>query len=98
MACDRCKGFGDAVTYENQASMPIKGRVVCVDWCIHRIVAALNAGGVGTVASCCGHGSRDGTIVLADGRELIIRKLMKNHDGLEELSRLAQEDGLGYEK
>ena len=36
--------------------MPLSGRVECIDFCIHQIVAALNAGGVRTVGSCCGHG------------------------------------------
>lgn len=44
-------------------------------WCdpeIADIVSALNAGGVPTVASCSGHGERNGIVSLADGRELII--------------------------
>ena len=53
--------------------MPINGRVQCIDYCIHRIVAALNAGGIRTVASCCGHGKLKGNIVLEDGRVLIIQ-------------------------
>ena len=52
--------------------MPIGGTVHCIDHCIHKIVAALNAGGVRTEASCCGHGKMKGNIVLADGRTLII--------------------------
>jgi hypothetical protein len=54
--------------------MPINGRVYGIDWCIHHIVAALNAANIATVASCCGHGKQDGSIVLADGRELCIRQ------------------------
>lgn len=52
--------------------MPLNGKVVCIDHCIHQIVAALNAGGVETVACCCGHGELDGRIDLADGRVLVI--------------------------
>ena len=52
--------------------MPINGRVEHIDHCIHHIVAALNAGGVQTVASCCGHNLMKGNIVLEDGRVLII--------------------------
>jgi hypothetical protein len=52
--------------------MPINGRVVNIDSCIAHIVAALNAGGVLTKACCCGHGKRPGSIILADGRELMI--------------------------
>ena len=54
--------------------MPLQGRVQCIDWCIHRIVAALNAGGIETVASCCGHGKQAGRIDLADGRVLHIEQ------------------------
>ena len=60
------------MTYANQVSLDIAGRVVCIDWCIAEIVAALNAGGVRTVASCCGHQRRHGRIDLVDGRVLTI--------------------------
>lgn len=46
-------------------------------WCdpeIADLVAALNAGGVPTIASCSGHGERPGNIALADGRELLVAK------------------------
>ena len=52
--------------------MPINGRARCIDFCIHHIVAALNAGGITTVASCCGHKSMPGRIDLEDGRTLAI--------------------------
>lgn len=44
-----------------------------IDTCIAEIVRALNAGGIVTTSSCCGHGKSDGSISLADGRELVIR-------------------------
>ncbi len=47
---------------------------VWCDPCIEPLVRALNAGGVRTIASCCGHGKRDGSVVLADGRDLVITK------------------------
>lgn len=72
MACDKCDECGGKKTYRNQVTMPINGKVRCVDWCIHHIVAALNAGGIETTASCCGHGTQDGRIDLADGRVLMI--------------------------
>ena len=58
--------------------MPIKGRVQRIDFCIHKIVAALNAGGIQTTASCCGHGEIKGNSILEDGRTLIIQKTLKN--------------------
>ena len=43
-----------------------------VDPCIAPLVQALNDAGIQTVASCCGHGHRPGSIILEDGRELIV--------------------------
>lgn len=70
--CDKCDGAGNFKTFRNQVSMAINGKVQCIDWCIHHIIAALNAGGVETVASCCGHGEQEGRIDLKDGRILKI--------------------------
>lgn len=75
MKCDKCDGCGSEKTYQNQVCMPLNGKVRCIDWCIHKIVAALNAGGVETVACCCGHGEKDGRIDLADGRVLVIKSM-----------------------
>lgn len=44
-----------------------------VDACIADIVAALNNAGILTANCCCGHGVTDGSIILHDGRELIIK-------------------------
>jgi hypothetical protein len=52
--------------------MPINGKVRCIDYCVHRIVAALNAGGILTTSSCCGHGQMPGRIDLEDGSVLSI--------------------------
>jgi len=74
MKCEHCDGAGNEKTFANQVCMPINGKVQCIDWCIHQIVAALNAGGVETVASCCGHQTMPGRIDLADGRILFIQE------------------------
>jgi hypothetical protein len=74
MGCDKCDTFGGTKTYANQVMIPINRKVVCIDWCIHHIVSALNAAGVETLACCCGHGEKDGRIDLKDGRVLIIKK------------------------
>lgn len=71
--CNRCDECGGKKTYENQVCLPLNGRTVCIDWCIHHIVTALNASGIKTVACCCGHGKQDGRIDLADGRILTIK-------------------------
>jgi hypothetical protein len=64
-------------TYDCQIPMPIKGRRHDIDFCIADLVAALNAANITTVASCCGHGGIRGSIVLEDGRELIIDHFTK---------------------
>lgn len=71
--CTHCDEFGGNKTYANQICLPLNGKIVCVDWCIHHIIAALNVGGVKTVACCCGHGKQDGRIDLEDGRVLWIK-------------------------
>lgn len=56
-----------------EAAMVVVQPGVWCDPCLVPLVKALNDGGLPTVASCCGHGKQDGSIVLADGRELLIR-------------------------
>ncbi len=71
--CKNCGECGSVEIYDKQIRMPIGGRVRCIDPCIHDIVAALNAGSVPTIGCCCGHGKTNGSILLDDGRELIIK-------------------------
>lgn len=52
---------------------------VWCDPCIAPLVTALNAGGLPTVASCCGHGRQRGMISLADGRELLVVAAGREH-------------------
>lgn len=76
--CEYCDGSPSSKeTYANQVSMPLNGKVTCIDHCIHQIVAALNAGGVPTVACCCGHGTQRGRIDLEDGRTLWIESAIE---------------------
>lgn len=66
--------------YKCQVPMPLNGRLQGIDFCIANIVAALNASNIITLASCCGHGDITGSIILEDGRELVVRKFdPKNH-------------------
>ncbi len=53
---------------------PAKRKTCPIDRCIAPIVAALEAGGVKMLGSCCGHGESPGSIRLVDGRELTISK------------------------
>ena len=48
------------------------GEVIQVDSCIRDLVESLNDHGIPTIASCCGHNKRPGSIVLEDGRHLEI--------------------------
>lgn len=51
----------------------ISFRKVCkIDKCISDIVRALSQAGILMRASCCGHGKHNGSIILQDGRELVI--------------------------
>lgn len=71
---------GDTVALEVtvSADLAFEGvdtrKVKPIDRCIAPLVKALNDGGMTTVASCCGHGRMEGTVVLADGRDLRITK------------------------
>lgn len=54
--------------------LTINGRSIEVDAEIADLVRVLNDNGFPTRASCSGHGYRPGSIVLQDGRELIIAR------------------------
>ena len=81
VGCQFCDSPGGDKTCEYQVRMPLSGRVQGIDYCLHRIVAALNAGGVLTEASCCGHRTIPGNIILADERVLAIFDSMKEAEG-----------------
>ena len=74
---EKCCSLG---SYRCTIPMPIKGRVQGIDFCIADIVAALNAANIETSASCCGHGVMPGSVILEDGREIIIVKNAKERN------------------
>ena len=43
-----------------------------IDKCIASIVRVLEENGIRMLASCCGHGKGDGSILLLDGTEIVI--------------------------
>lgn len=45
-----------------------------IDRCLAPLIQALNDAGIHTANCCCGHGKTDGSILLHDGRILIIRE------------------------
>ena len=57
---------GEAVLWEERRE------TVPLDRCIAPLVVALQAAGIGTLGSCCGHGKAPGTIILADGRWIMV--------------------------
>lgn len=65
-----------ALAYNGEFRWDIKG----IDSCIADLVQALNAAGIYTSNSCCGHGQRDGEIFLHDGRKLIIVQPTENSE------------------
>lgn len=72
-----------SVTFSDQTARP-NGNKRGVDACIAPIVKALNDAAIGTVASCCGHGTHVGSIALTDGRELLLVpdfQTARHHDG-----------------
>lgn len=50
---------------------------VGIDSCIAPIIKALNEGGIRTDYCCCGHGKKDGVILLHDGRVFRIHSAKK---------------------
>jgi len=68
---EECCDFGE---FKCQVPIPISGKVQFVDICIAHIVSALNAANITTVASCCGHGKINASIILEDDKELVLRK------------------------
>ena len=69
-------------SYDCQVPMQSGHRVADIDLCIARIVAALNAANIETVASCCGHGTMPGIISLTDGRQFVIVDTLEEADFL----------------
>ena len=47
-------------------------KIIGIDACIAPIIDALNAAGIETQESCCGHGKCTGYIALMDGRVLAV--------------------------
>lgn len=55
---------------------------VWCDPCLADLIDALNDPPHRTVASCCGHGHRPGSIILADGRVLLVCKDLAEADAI----------------
>ena len=87
--CDCC----DMGSYEHCVPMAIRGRIAGVDLCIADIVAALNTSiKTQTVGSCCGHGKMVGTVILEDGRWLLVCDEAQAKAAVEMLKESPKED------
>ncbi len=63
----------------------IGGKLREIDAEIFPLVKALNEGGIGTIASCSGHGNKPGSVCLADGREIILARSHAEARAIEQL-------------
>lgn len=80
-------------SYECQVPMAIRGKRQDIDFCIADIVAALNAAGIITEASCCGHGKMNGNILLTDDRMITVSPIKRSENGIVvDLSFLTKKD------
>jgi len=59
-------------SYDHTVPQDARGWRIETDLCIADIVAALNAANIPTEASCCGHGEMLGSILLEDGRHILV--------------------------
>lgn len=57
---------------DREKAMVVVAPGIWCDPCLVPLVAALNGGGISTIAACCGHGRNTGSVLLADGRVLEI--------------------------
>jgi hypothetical protein len=86
---DRCCDCG---TYEHYVPMCVHDKVVYVDYCVARMVAALAAGGLRPMASCCGHGKMPPSVLLEDGTWILA---LTRKQGKETTARYCTRTDLG---
>lgn len=67
-----CGTHGSAETYAAQVTLRLNGKDRGIDPCVAPIVQALYDAGLKPVASCCGHGVMPASVLLEDGREVLV--------------------------
>lgn len=73
--CTRTEPVEVTLPAEQSCTGSVRRATKPVDACIAEIVRALNVSGKPvTIGSCCGHGVRDGEILLVDGRTLEVKQ------------------------
>ena len=71
-----------------EAAMVVLDDEAWCDPCLAALIRALNNGGLPTVASCCGHGTNPGWVMLADERVLLVVHDLECAHGVEALIAL----------
>lgn len=81
--CERGKTINSVVPIPTDLSHTGERRwaTKAIDSCLVRLVEVLNAAGIYTISSCCGHGEGPGSILLEDGRELAIHAKARTRGG-----------------
>jgi hypothetical protein len=87
----KCCDFG---TNEHCVPLSVHNKVVYVDYCVARLVAALEAGGMNPIASCCGHGIQPPTVLLDDDTWVMV---LTRKQGEETTARYSTRDDIGKE-
>lgn len=72
-------------SFDHQIPMAIGGRVHGIDACVADVVAALNAAGLTTAASCCGHDQAAGRISTEAHAQAIYAELCELRTQVAEL-------------
>lgn len=85
----KCCDFG---TNEHCVPMCIRGRVVGIDLCIAKLVASLEAGGFGPVASCCGHGKLPPSVIIENDMWILV---LTREQGEETINRYCTRTDVG---
>jgi len=76
----------DCGSYEHCIPMSVNNKVVYIDLCVARLVAALEAGGLQPVASCCGHGKVLPSVLLNDDTCLIVMNREQGNEVIKKYS------------
>jgi len=75
-------------TYAHTVPMCInRNKVVNVDFCVARLVAALEAGGFRPAASCCGHGKMPANVMLEDRTVVVMLTQEEAEDAMKRYRR-----------
>ena len=75
-------------TYAHTVPMCVnRCKVVEVDFCVAKLVAALEAGGFRPVASCCGHGKMPASVLLEDRTNVVMLTEEEAEDAMRRYKR-----------